>query len=90
MATSVNGSDLSSPTSSLQQKNNYNCGDILSAFQKAMESEDCDKVKHCLENSILLNNRDTGGHDEFLDLQATLLQGSSLNLFFRRLIDNLN
>ena len=91
MATSVDGSNPSSPTSSQEKnKGHYNCEDILSVFQKAMETEDWDKVKHSLENSILLNNRDTGGHDEFLDLQAALLQSSSLNLFFRRLIDNLN
>ena len=77
MATSVDDSDLPNHTSSQwkQDKSSPHYEDILSVFQKAIESEDWEKVKHSLENSILLNNRDTGGH--FLDLQAALLHSSS-------------
>ena len=63
---------------------------ILSIFKKAMESEDWDKVKHNLEKSILINNMDAGGHMELLDMHAALVHGPSLNLLFRRLVDDLD
>ena len=55
-----------------------------------LKVEDWEKVKYILEDTILLINTDTGGQAEFLDLQASLVQGPSLNLLFSRLVDNLD
>lgn len=35
----------------------------------------------------MIINHDTGGHAEFLELQAALVQGPSFNLLFSRLVD---
>ena len=63
---------------------------MFSVINEAMETEDWDKVKYLLEDTILVINTDTGGHAEFLDLQASLVQGPSFNLLFSRLVDQLD
>ena len=63
--------------------------EMLGVINEAMEAEDWDKVKYLLDDLILLINTDTGGQAEFLDLQASLVQGPSFNLLFSRLVDDL-
>ena len=63
--------------------------EMFSTIHQAMETEDWDKVKYLLDDMILLINTDTGGQAEFLDLQASLVQGPSFNLLFCRLVDEL-
>ena len=61
---------------------------FASIFNEALESN-WDMLKCKLEDIILLNTADTGGHAEFLDMHAALINGPSFNLFFCRLIDEL-
>ena len=63
--------------------------EMLGTINQALEKEDWDKVKYLLDDMILLINTDTGGQAEFLDLQASLVQGPSFNLLFSRLVDDL-
>ena len=63
--------------------------EMLSTINQALETEDWDKVKYLLDDMVLLINTDTGGQAEFLDLQASLVQGPSFNLLFSRLVDEL-
>ncbi len=63
---------------------------MFSVINEAMEAEDWDQVKYLLEDTTLVINTDTGGHAEFLDLQASLVQGPSFNLLFSRLVDQLD
>ena len=64
--------------------------EIFSVIREAVETEDWDTVKYLLDDIILLINTDTGGQAEFLDLQASLVQGPSLNLLYSRLVDKLD
>ena len=59
-----------------------------SLFNRALESN-WDKLKCALEDIILLSCADTGGHAEFLDMHAALINGPSFNLLFLRLNDKL-
>ena len=61
---------------------------FASIFNEALKSN-WDMLKCKLEDIILLNTADTGGHAEFLDMHAALINGPSFNLFFCRLIDKL-
>ena len=61
--------------------------EMLSIIKEAMESNRDEVVKYLLEDTILISNNDTGGHAEFLDLHAALVQGPSFNLLFSRLVD---
>ena len=62
-----------------------------SLFMKAIESDsDWETVKDKFEDMILLNTADTGGHAEFLDMHAALINGPSIYLFFTRLTDKLD
>ena len=63
--------------------------EMLGTINQALEMEDWDKVKYLLDDMVLLINTDTGGQAEFLDLQASLVQGPSFNLLFSRLVDEL-
>ena len=63
---------------------------ILSTICREDIKEGTLSVQNLEGDTILLTNTDTGGHAEFLDLQAALVQGPSLNLLYRRLIDNLD
>ena len=47
-------------------------------------------VKLLLDGMIFLINSDMGGQAEFLDLQAALVLGPSLNFLYFRLVDELN
>ena len=62
----------------------------LSVISEAVKAKDWDKVKYTLDNFTLVINTDIGGQAEFMDLQASLIQGSSLNLLFSRLVDPLD
>ena len=60
-------------------------------FSKVLESDsDWEAVKAKLEDMILLNTADTGGHAEFLDMHAALINGPSIYLLFSRLTDELD
>ena len=60
-----------------------------SLFKKAEQSHsDWEAIKCKLENMILLNTADTGGHVEFLDMHPALINGPSFNLLFSRLTEN--
>ena len=59
--------------------------EMFSIIREAMATDKFDEIKYLLEDTILLINNDTGGHAEFLDLQAALVQGPSFNLLFSRL-----
>ena len=63
--------------------------EMLGTINQALETKDWDKVKYLLDDMVLLINTDTGGQAEFLDLQASLVQGPSFNLLFSRLVDEL-
>ena len=55
-------------------------------FKKAMQSTgQWESLKFALEQIILLNSTDTGGHAEFLGMHAALINGPSFNLLFSRL-----
>ena len=63
---------------------------FTSLFNKALESgSDWESLKCELEDIILLSSADTGGHAEFLDMHAALINGPSFNLLFSRLTDEL-
>ena len=64
--------------------------EMFSSMNKAMQESDWVKVKYLLEDLILIINTDTGGQAEFLDLHASLVSGPSFNLFFSRLVDELD
>lgn len=64
--------------------------ETFSVIDEAMKDDEWDKVKYLLEDLILLINTDTGGQAEFLDMQASLVLGPSLNLLYRRLVDDLD
>ena len=64
--------------------------ETFSLISKVMEDKQWDKTKFLLEDLILLINTDTGGQAEFLELQASLVQGPSLNLLYMRLVDDLD
>ena len=49
-----------------------------------------DTLQCALDDIILLSSADTGGHAEFLDMHAALINGPSFNLFFSRLTDKLD
>ena len=62
-----------------------------SFFSKALESDsDWEAVKGKLQDMILLTTADTGGHAEFLDMHAALINGPSFYLLFSRLTDELD
>ena len=63
--------------------------EMFSEINTAMKAKNWDKIKDILDDLILLINTDTGGQAEFLDLQASLVQGPSFNLLFSRLVDDL-
>ena len=64
---------------------------FTSLFNKALESgSDWESLKCELEDIILLSSADTGGHAEFLDMHAALINGPSFNLLFSRLTDELD
>ena len=65
-------------------------GNLDVIFDIAVEVGDWEEVKYLLGDTILLINADTGGQAEFLDLQASLIQGPSFNLLFSRLVDDLD
>lgn len=58
-------------------------------FSKAMQAGKWATLKCALEQIILLSSIDTGGHAEFLDMHASLINGPSFNLLFSKLNDNL-
>ena len=63
---------------------------FTSLFNKALESgSDWESLKCELEDITLLSSADTGGHAEFLDMHASLINGPSFNLLFSRLTDEL-
>ena len=64
--------------------------ETFSVISEVMKDAEWDKVKYLLEGLILLINTDTGSQAEFLDLQASLVLGPSLNLLYRRLVDELH
>ena len=64
--------------------------ETFSVINEAMKDDEWDKVKYLLEDLIMLINTDTGGQGEFLDMQASLVLGPSLNLLYRRLVDDLD
>ena len=63
--------------------------EMLNVVHTAIETKNWDVVKFSLDDMILLINTDVGGQAEFLDLQASLVQGPSFNLLFSRLVDEL-
>ena len=63
--------------------------EMFSVINNAINAKHWDKVKNLLDDLILLITTDTGGQAEFLDLQASLVQGPSFNLLFSRLVDEL-
>ena len=64
--------------------------ETFAVIGEVMKDDQWDKVKYLLDDLILLINTDTGGQAEFLDLQAALVLGPSLNLLYRRLVDDLD
>ena len=55
-------------------------------FKKAMKStRQWENLKSALEECILVDSTDTGGHAEFLGMHASLISGPSFNLLFSRL-----
>ena len=64
--------------------------EMLSMLEEALESKDWDEIKYHLEDLTWLVNTDTGGHSEFLDLQAALIQGPSFNFLYCSLENDLN
>ncbi len=64
--------------------------DMFSFINEALEAKDWDRVKSSLDDFTLVINTDIGGRAEFLDLQASLVQGPSFNLLFSRLVDELD
>lgn len=64
--------------------------ETFSIISDIMKDDQWDKVKYLLDDLILLINTDTGGQAEFLDLQANLVLGPSLNFLYRRLVDDLD
>ena len=64
--------------------------ETFAIIDEAMKSDEWDNVKFLLDGLILLINTDTGGQGKFLDLQASLVMGPSLNLLYRRLVDPLD
>ena len=63
--------------------------EMFAFLNKDMKESDWGKVKHLLEDLILIINSDTGGQAEFLALYGSLVSGPSFNLLFRRLTDKL-
>ena len=60
-------------------------------LKKALESDfDWETAQGKLEDMILLNTADTGGHVEFLDMHAALINGPSFYLIFSRLNEELD
>jgi hypothetical protein len=59
-------------------------------IEEATDAGNWDDIADLLDELILLINTDTGGQAEFLDLQASLVQGPSFNLLFSRLVDKLD
>ena len=64
--------------------------EMFSIIGSVLENDQWDAFKYVLEDFILLINTDTGGQAEFLDLQASLMQGPSFNLLYSRLVDDLD
>lgn len=83
---SVNGPQESPSVMSTDEE----IDEMFVVITEAMEAKEWDKVKYILDDMILLINTDTGGQAEFLDLHASLVQGPSFNLLFRRLVDELD
>ena len=79
-------SPIPPPTSSSDSEED----EMLSILKEAMEADHWDEVKDLFEDTILISNNDTGGHAEFFDIQAALIQGPSFNLLFSRLQDKLD
>ena len=63
--------------------------EMFAFLNKDMKESDWGKVKHLLEDLILIINSDMGGQAEFLALYGSLVSGPSFNLLFRRLTDKL-
>ena len=83
--------EASDPEETLEAFVDDDIEEMFSIIKEAMDKdEDWEEVKDLLEDMILLINTDTGGQAEFLDLQASLVQGPSFNLLFSRLIDELD
>ena len=87
----------SSPRSPSEQKSDFkdqsdsesDAEDLFSIINEALETNEND-IKYILKDSTLLISTDTGGHAEFLELQASLVSGPSFNLLFSRLQDDLD
>ena len=62
----------------------------LSIIEETLESKDWEEIKYLLEDLTWLVNTDTGGHSEFLDLQAALIQGPSFNFLYFNLENDLD
>ena len=62
--------------------------ETFAVLEEAIEKGET--VKLLLDGMILLINSDMGGQAEFLDLQAALVLGPSLNFLYFRLVDELN
>ena len=64
---------------------------LIFLLKKALESDfDWERAKGKLEDMILLSTADTGGHAEFLDMHAALINGPSFYLIFSRLKEELD
>ena len=87
-------SDASAPASSSPPTATpSSAGDLISdgfrfLKEKASETE-WKQLKLKLEDTILLSCADTGGHAEFLDMHAALVNGPSFHLIFSRLDQDL-
>ena len=62
----------------------------FSIITESVRAGDRGSIECLLDSLTILINTDTGGQGEFLDLQASLVQGPSLNLLFSRLVDDLD
>ena len=78
--------DVSTPSAESDTRSSL---DFL--LKKASESDfDWETAKGKLKDMILLNTADTGGHAEFLDMHAALINGPSFYLIFSRLKEELD
>ena len=66
-----------------------NLDEMLFIIEETLESKDWEEIKYQLDDLTWLVNTDTGGHSEFLDLQAALIQGPSFNFLYLNLENDL-
>lgn len=59
-------------------------------ISEAMKAEDSERVKFLLDDMALLVNTEIGFDPTLLELQTSLIKGPSFNLFFSRLVDELD